>query len=1096
MTDTASRLKPLKGEASRIFKLCLEKDRKTALQGLELAAALGAPLEGALEGVSVDAEGKLVRSKRFIGNDKTQPVLDALLLLQLGLAAPRSPEAKVRDALTHLVCKVAVLPDLSAFAGLVSAHITLDAAFDGQDVAPLGKMACLQSLTFSTGLVMYNQTRATLPSLRGLDAPKLETLDASFLDIGDIESLASCKRLQRVDLRGNQRLTSIEALAPSAGTLEWLDIGMCPAITSLATLREAKRLRWLDLSGLKRLTSLSDLKGLKQLEGLELYGCESLTSFEGLPLKVMSDSLAEPGKTQAKYLALNDLKALRSLKGMPPLAPHYRDLLINRAPALTDLEGLEAGAECIVELRVDQLGIKDLRQVAALKQLKTLKISKCPELVDASALEALEHLTSVQITGCPKLEILPSAWKSHVTSLVLTGCGALKPIKALPPGIDPKTIEIDDRKLLPRAKPTKALKSDVGAVWKLLSSRDIPNILSGLELSVALGDNFDGLIEGVTVKDGLLVRGKRFTGTGPAQPYLDLALFGLMARATPDSALGKLRTQIKQLELALCAQAPQLEGLTQLTQLTLHVNDDTTPDLAGFGPMPKLKSLQVSGRRWNAKGQLASLRGLQAPALTNCNLSGSGVEDLSALEHSPLIDQLDLSDNTSLVDLGALKACTARLKSVNLRGCKQLKSLDVLESAKALEFLDLTGCEALTSVAPLAGCTALHTLTLERCNSLRSLEGLAQLPLAATEMYDGTREFSLDGCHGLTSLAHLPAFGGTLTQLSISHTGALKDLKGLREFPTLKHLKADHSGLSDLSQIEVLPALTQVNLQRCMSLKDASPLGRLKQLADVDLSDSAVTTLPQGWSGPVTHLTLKNCQGLTSLGQLPAALVKLVCDGSKQLPRLDGMQACQALESVSAENCEALSDLGTPPASLRELHARGCKQLTTVKGLEACPQLQVVGLPVSITDTSGLKDLAPITIRCNFNELGEPAKKGELLEIPKTLIQALNTLDRVHLDLKGPSGSWYSKQTIDMTGFAQFKSLETLSFSDFDFSCKIEEMTWLVGLQGLQSVVFAPRGNMSHILDGGVYDSAKKVKALQLRICTEAKIKPPAHLAG
>lgn len=37
---------------------------------------------------------------------------------------------------------------------------------------------------------------------------------------------------------------------------------------------------------------------------------------------------------------------------------------------------------------------------------------------------------------------------------------------------------------------------------------------------------------------------------------------------------------------------------------------------------------------------------------------------------------------------------------------------------------------------------------------------------------------------------------------------------------------------------------------------------------------------------------------------------------------------------------------------------------------------------------------------------------------------------------------------------------------------------------------------MSDILDGGVYDCAKKVKALQLRICTEAKIKPPAHLAG
>lgn len=138
MTKTASRLKPLKGEASRIFKLCLEMDRKTAIQGLELSAAMGAPLSGMLEGVSVDAQGKLVRSKRFIGNDKTQPVLDALLLQQLGLATADSDEERVRNALSHLVCKVCVLPDLSSFNGLESAHITLDAAFEGPRKRRLG----------------------------------------------------------------------------------------------------------------------------------------------------------------------------------------------------------------------------------------------------------------------------------------------------------------------------------------------------------------------------------------------------------------------------------------------------------------------------------------------------------------------------------------------------------------------------------------------------------------------------------------------------------------------------------------------------------------------------------------------------------------------------------------------------------------------------------------------------------------------------------------------------------------------------------------------------------------------------------------------
>lgn len=1095
MTEPAARLKPLKGEASRIFKLCQDKDRKTALQGLELAAALGAPMDGVLEGVTVDAAGKVVRSKRFTGNDNTQPVLDVLLLQQLGMAAPGSPQAQLRDAITTLVCRVAALPDLSNFAGLKSANITFSADFKGQDLQGLGKLATLQALSLGTGLVMYGQDRATLGSLGGLQAPMLEVLDASFLDLADIGGLSACPRLRQVKLRGNARLASIDGLQASAGTLQELDIAYCDAVASLKPLREATHLRVLDIAGLERLADLSDLKKLTRLEALDFSGCEALTSLSGLPMKQLASDLPAAGKAPSSHLALNDLKALGSLEGLPALAPEITELLINRAPVLSDLSGIEAGAASVQELRLDQLGIANLDALAPLVHLQKLEIRKCPELVDASALGKLEKLTSVRITGCPKLETLPEAWKSPVKTLVLTGCSALKPIKALPPGIDTKTIEIDDRKLLPRAKPSKALKSDAGGVWKLLSSRDIPNILMGLELAVALGDDFDGLVEGVTVKDGTLVRGKRFTGTGPAQPYLDLALFGLMCRAKPDSALSKLRAQVTALELVFCAQAPQLQGFDNLTQLSIHIGDDTTPDLAGFGPMPKLQVLRIAGRRWNRKGGLVSLKGLQAPELTECSLSCSGVEDLSALRHSTRITHLDLSENATLTDLAPLEACATSLTVLNLRECKRVTSLDALRTATRLKSLDLRECESLTSVQALAACTALESLDLDSCAGLRSLEGLAQLPIAANKMYDGTHEFSLDGCQALTSLSHLPAFGGLLTSLSLNHTRDLKDLQGLRDFPKVTHLSARNSGLIDLGNIGVLPALTHVDLEDCAALKDARPLGVLEHLQEVTLADSAVTTLPSGWRGPVTTLTLKNCQGLTSLGQLPASLVKLTCDGSQALTRLDGMQACSKLEIISAEGCTALADLGSPPASLRELHARGCRSLGALRGLEGCSQLQLAAIPLSVTDASALQSLPSIAIGIDLNELPKPQKKDELQVLHASLIDAINALPCVRLLVKGPTGSWYSERKVDLTVFQQFKTLESLSFAEFDFSCKVEEMTWLVGLQGLKSVVFAPRGNMSHTLDGGVHDTAKKVKALQLRICKEAKIHPPSHLA-
>jgi Leucine-rich repeat (LRR) protein len=1084
MTEAPARLKPLKGEASRIFKLCQEKDRKTALQGLELAAALGATMEGVLEGVTVDAEGQVVRSKRFTGNDKTQPVLDALLLQQLGMAAKGTAEAKLRDAITTLVCKVCVLPDLSAFAGLKSVNITLASEFKGVDVAALGSLSKVTSLTFDTGLILYGQERATLHGFDGLDAPQLQELDARYLHISDIRGLSSCKKLKRVNLQGNVDLTSIDGLKPSAPTLEVLDLGSCIAVASLQPLREATRLRRLDINGLKHITDLSDLKKLTGLKGLDISGCKGLKSLKGLPMKAMSSEMDDDEASPSEYLVLNDMQALTSLQGLPPLAPHITEFMINRAPALTDLTGLEAAAGSVQTLRLDRVPVTDLNALKSLEHLETLKIEMCGALVDASALGELPRLAKILIKNCAKLETLPETWKAPVKVLSLSGCLALKPLKTLPAGLDPKTIEIDDRKLLPRAKPTKALKSDVGAVWKLLSTRDIPNILMGLELSAALGENYDGLVEGVTVKNGTLVRGKRFTGTGPAQPYLDLALFGLMCRAPAGSALSKLRAQITELDLMLCAQAPQLEGFTNLARLTLHISEDSTPDLASFGPMPKLQALKINGRRWNSKGSLVSLQGLQAPALTECNLSCCGLEDLSALQQSPRIQQLDLSENQTLADLRPLAACAPNLVELDLRGCKQLSALDALQTATKLKSLSLRECAGLTSVKPLAGCTSLETLDLEMCASL----------LAAKKMYDGSQDFSLDGCHALASLAHLPSFGGTLTSLSLDHTRDLKNFKGLREIPTLTHLNARHSGLSDLENLSVLHALARVDLDDCDELKDATPLGSLKHLEVVSLSDSAVTTLPQGWSGPVTHLTLKNCQGLKSLGELPAALVKLVCDGSNSLVRLDGMQACKALEAISAEACKVLADLGTPPATLRELDARGCPSLTSLAGLQVCPLLQTVGIPLSVTDASALQALASVTIRIDLNELGLPAKKGDLMVLHTAFIDAINTLPSVKLELKGPSGSWYSQGTIDLTVFPQFKTLESLNFGDFDFSSKVADMTWLVHLKGLQSVVFYPRGNMSHTLDGGVHDSPKKVKALQLKICQEAKIKPPAHL--
>lgn len=1094
MTETSARLKPLKGEASRIFKLCLDKDINTALQGLELASVLGEPLEGLLSDVMVDTEGKLIRGKRFTAKDKTQAFLDALLLIQLALAPKGSPEAKVRNSITTLDCRLPVVIDLSNFSGLKTLQITLNGSFKGEDLTGLGKLPKLKSLILSRALVMYGEKSASLASLNGLDAPMLEVFEGAYLDIIDIEGLSGCSKLKRVDIHGNSRLTSIDSLQSSDSSLEDLVIRSCSSISSLKCLSKAFNLRYLDMRSLKQIKDVLDLKNLTKLESIGLSGCEKLNSFKGLSLKYISD-FYRPPESEIDSLILNDMKSLTSFEHIPPLDPEVIELRINRAPSLKDLANFANSGEVVSKLQMNQVGISDLGVLASMVNLETIEISECADLVDATALANLTKLSSVRITKCRKLLRLPDVWKSSVKNLVLTGCDALQPLKALPPGIDAKTIEIDNRRLLPRAKPTKALKSDVGAVWKLLSSREIPNIFMGLELSAALDPkDLSSLVAEVDAKDGKLVRGKRFTGTGPAQPYLDMALIGLLARTPTSDKLTKIRSQLTVLDLTLLSQAFPLDGFINLKHLNLFIGDEETADLSSFGVMPKLNYLKIMGKRWGSNGALKSLNGLNAPNLTEADLSYCKLEDISALIHSPKIKKLTLSNNPSLSHLKGLEACTPNLIELDLQDCEKISTVDILKAAKKLRSLNLFACSRLTSVLPLAACNSLETLNLEHCSQLNSLEGLAKLPLKPEKLYGGDTQFSLDGCSALKSLAHLPEMEGKLNTLSIEHTSSLKNLEGLIQLTSVRKLNANHSGITDLKHLSSLPALTHISLRNCMQLIDARPVGLLKKLKDVNLSNSAVAHLPTAWLGPVDHLVLNECHNITSLGSLPAGLINLICDESSGIVRIDGMDACQKLEHLSVKSCPALIELGSPPSSVREIVAQGCTKLTSLKGLENCTQLANLALPTTIVDVSSIKHRNVIQIYLDLFELGNPKVKGQLASLPSALIEAINTLPSVSLKIKGPTGSWHSARSIDLFMFSQFKTVTSINFDEMDFHCTIEELGWLVQLEHLQSLVFYPRGSMSHTLNGGIYDTPRKVKTLQIKICEIAKINPPKYL--
>ena len=90
----------------------------------------------------------------------------------------------------------------------------------------------------------------------------------------------------------------------------------------------------------------------------------------------------------------------------------------------------------------------------------------------------------------------------------------------------------------PAARSTKPLDRETANLWKLLSTRDLATVRQGINLAATLAGGWDGIVADVTVdsKTGALERGSRFSGSGPAQRYLDVALLGLLSVA-PDRSL-------------------------------------------------------------------------------------------------------------------------------------------------------------------------------------------------------------------------------------------------------------------------------------------------------------------------------------------------------------------------------------------------------------------------------------------------------------------------------------------------------------------------------------------------------------------------------
>ena len=187
------------------------------------------------------------------------------------------------------------------------------------------------------------------------------------------------------------------------------------------------------------------------------------------------------------------------------------------------------------------------------------------------------------------------------------------------------------RKIKPRIDlPNTVDKKVLNNLKKLFISREYDLISQGLEMFRSLENPdvskyfLDG-IQYATKADGRLVPNPIFSGTAPAQPYLNYALLGVIAYAPDDCEIANnLKSSIKFLDIETTISSP-LAAFQNLESLDLS-NSEELEDLDGIASLKKLEHIEI-----NNCNALKSLKGLLNKNIKTTSLDLSYFQYLETL---------------------------------------------------------------------------------------------------------------------------------------------------------------------------------------------------------------------------------------------------------------------------------------------------------------------------------------------------------------------------------------------------------------------------------------------------------------------------------
>lgn len=238
--------------------------------------------------------------------------------------------------------------------------------------------------------------------------------------------------------------------------------------------------------------------------------------------------------------------------------------------------------------------------------------------------------------------------------------------------------------------------------------------------------------------------------------------------------------------------------------------------------------------------------------LEKLDLSDNSISDISALVDLPNLKELDISNNR-ISDISPLMS-VPKLEYLNLSG-NRIKSVAALQDLSGLTELNVSGNE-LGSIAAIGRLTNLKTLWMDKVSlsdadleELYNLKNLKKLSIKdnadLSEAAVATLKKKLSGC----SISHSElkseiVLGGKSFAVDAENVEAnglgLSDISKASGFTNVKHLDLSNNSISRLSPLSTLKTLETLDLSN-NSISDISALASLKNLKQLWLNGNSIS---------------------------------------------------------------------------------------------------------------------------------------------------------------------------------------------------------------------------------------------------------------